>query len=229
MEEKTANQPAYVNTVTAEDAAGNIEGGPAAVAAAPVAKKRFSVKAILLIAVACIGVIVLAVVLIARSRPESIAKRFSIAWYDDEKAAMSLRAFNWEAYITYMYGGDEEALFEYASEEYDVDISSWSEYYKAVDNDVKEYYEDEYGEYKTTAEVTKSKDISVKKLIEDNEECIEKLESCIAFDRDKITAAKLITTKAKLMGEDKIVRDKFEIYMVKIGGKWGVLNWDFVD
>lgn len=229
MEEKTANQPAYVNTVTAEDAAGNIEGGPAAVAAAPVAKKRFSVKVILLIAVACIGVIVLAVVLIARSRPESIAKRFSIAWYDDEKTAMSLRAFDWKAYMIYMHDGDEEAFFEYAGDKYDVDISSWSEYYKAVDNDVKEYYEDEYGEYRITAEVTRSKDMSVKKLIEDNEECIEKLESRIAFDKDKITDAKLVTTKVKLVGEDDIMRDKLEIYMVKIDGRWGVLNWAYAD
>lgn len=230
MEENTANQSACTDSdAIAADMAENLENTPDAAAATSTLKKKLSLKTILFIAAACIGTIVLAVVFISRSRPESIAERFSVAWYDDEKTAMSLRAFDWEAYITYMYDGDEEAFFEYASDKYDIDIDSWGEYYKAADSEWKEYYEDEYGEYKITAEVKRSKDISVKKLIEDNEESIELLESRIAFDRDKITAAKLITTKAKLTGEDEVVRDKFEIYMAKVGGKWGVLDWSFVD
>ena len=232
MEENTANQSVCTESETvAADTAENIENTTAEVAVTSTLKKKLSIKTILLIVAACIGVIVFAVILVSRSRPESIAKRFSIAWYNDEKTAMSLRAFDWEAYKISVYDGDEEAFFENASDEYDTDITSWDAYYKAADGEWKEYYEDEYGRYKVTAKVMRSKDISVKKLIEVNEECIEDLELYIVFDKDEIIDAKLVTVKTKITGEDDFAREKLKIYMVKINGRWGVLtwSWDYTD
>ena len=39
----------------------------------------------------------------------------------------------------------------------------------------------------------------------------------------------MLCIKRKLAGEDDINRTKMAVYMVKAGGRWGVLDWDYVD
>ncbi len=192
-------------------------------------KKKPSLKTVLIIAAACAVVITAAVVFFARNSPESVAKRFAIAYCTDEKTATSLYAYDGEAYLLVNYDGDAEDFFEKQSEIYDADISSWSEYYNVLDADQKEYLEDWYGEYEVTAEVTRSKDVSVKNTLENLESHIKYLETRVSFDSDAITDAKQISVKIKIAGEEYIDREKMTIYMVKTSGKWGVLEWEFTD
>ncbi len=226
MEEPITNQTTYTEATPPAEAAPESDVSPAT---APAVKKKPPLKTVLIIAAVCAAVLAVAVIFLVRSGPSAIAKRYALASWNDQKTAASLCIYDWEAYLLTNYDDDAEKFFEKQSDYYDADISSWSQYYKAVDANLKESLEDEYGKYKITAEVTKSKDMSVKKLLEDTASRIKYLESNIAFDADTIADAKLVTVKLKLAGEDDIDRTKMAVYMVKAGGRWGVLDWDYVD
>lgn len=203
--------------------------GAGSMYAAPVlTPKKSLLVPLLIIAAVVVVAICAAVFFITRNSATSVAKRYVTGYYENDKLASSLWAYDYEALILLDYGGDEEVFFEAMSDEYDADITSWNEYYKAVDTYFKEYWEDNYGKYKVSVEVVRSKDISVRRLLDDESDAISYLEENLNFDSDKISAAKIVTVKGKLAGEDDIMREKFEIYMVKIGLTWRVLNWDFV-
>ena len=102
-------------------------------------------------------------------------------------------------------------------------------YKRQVDSSFQEQLEDEYGEYKVTTEVTRTKDISVKKALEDCAVWVKILERDINFDTDSISDACVVTAKAKITGEDEIERTKIDVYVVKIGGSWGVLDYISAD
>ena len=55
------------------------------------------------------------------------------------------------------------------------------------------------------------------------------LERDINFDTDSISDACVVTAKAKITGEDEIERTKIDVYVVKIGGSWGVLDYISAD
>ena len=203
--------------------------GAGSMYAAPVpAPKKSLLVPLLIIAAVVVVAICAAVFFITRNSATSVAKRYVTGYYENDKLASSLWAYDYEALILLDYDGDEEVFFEAMSDEYDADITSWNEYYKATDTYFKEYWEDNYGKYKVSVEVVRSKDISVRRLLDDESDAISYLEENLNFDSDKISAAKIVTVKGKLAGEDDIMREKFEIYMVKIGLTWRVLNWDFV-
>lgn len=203
--------------------------GAAPMYAAPVlAPKKSLLVPLLIIAAVVVVAICAAVFFITRNSATSVAKRYVTGYYENDKLASSLWAYDYEALILLDYGGDEEVFFEAMSDEYDADITSWNEYYKAVDTYWKDYWEDSYGKYKVSVDVVRSKNISVRKLMDDESDAISYLEENLNFDSDKISAAKIVTVKGKLAGEDDIKRDKFEIHMVKIGFTWRVLDWDFV-
>ena len=228
--------PVYYNTPGAGPAYNAPCAAPAYAApgagsmyAAPVpAPKKSLLVPLLIIAAVVVVAICAAVFFITRNSATSVAKRYVTGYYENDKLASSLWAYDYEALILLDYGGDEEVFFEDMSDEYDADITSWNEYYKAVDTHFKEYWEDNYGKYKVSVEVVRSKDISVRRFLDDESGAISYLEENLNFDSDKISAAKIVTVKGKLAGEDDIMRDKFEIYMVKIGLTWRVFNWDFV-
>lgn len=204
--------------------------GAAPMYAAPVpAPKKSLLVPLLIIAAVVVVAICAAVFFITRNSATSVAKRYVTGYYENDKLASSLWAYDYEALILLDYGGDEEVFFEAMSDEYDADITSWNEYYKAVDTYFKEYWEDNYGKYKVSVEVVRSKDISVRRLLDDESDAISYLEENLNFDSDKISAAKIVTVKGKLAGEDDIMREKFEIYMVKIGLTWRVLAWSYLD
>ena len=202
--------------------------GPMYAAPVPAPKKSPLVPLLILAAVVVVAICA-AVFFITRNSATSVAKRYVTGYYENDKLASSLWVYDYEALLLTDYDGDEEAFFEDMSDEYDADITSWNEYYKAVDTYWKEYWEDSYGKYKVSVDVVRSKDISVRKLMEDESGAISYLEENLNFDSDKISAAKIVTVKGKLAGEDDIKRDKFEIYMVKIGFTWHVLDWDFIE
>ena len=124
------------------------------------------------------------------------------------------------------YYDDEDDFFEAMSDKYDENITSWGSFFKAKNKSDKETIEDLVGKYKITTEVTRTKDISVKKLLEENSRLIEGLEAKGLIDRDDISAAKGIVVKMKVKGEDQTVRNTYDMYLVKIGGAWKVLDYD---
>lgn len=193
------------------------------------AAKKPPLKFILIGAAALAVVIAVVVILLSRNSPSSVAKRYVQAFYTDDKTATSLWAFDFNAIRLSEYDGSEEEFFEAMSDEYSADISSWNDFYKAVDSSLQEQLEDEYGEYKVTTEVTRTKDISVKKALEDCAVWVKILERDINFDTDSISDACVVTAKAKIIGEDEIERTKIDVYVVKIGGSWGVLDYISAD
>lgn len=194
-----------------------------------VTPKKPPLKLILIAAAAAIVVICIVVSLISRGSPTSVAERFTKAIINDTKTGVSLLAYDYKDFRLASYDGDEEALFEDVSDSYDIDVSSWNDVYKAIDADRAEELEDEFGKYKITVEATKTKDVSVRSVLEDNEWLIDTLESSTGFDSDKISDAKIVTVKAKIVGEDDMDRSKMEVCMVKIGGSWRVLSFDTVN
>ena len=121
---------------------------------------------------------------------------------------------------------DEDDFFEAMSDKYDENITSWGSFFKAKKKSDKETIEDLVEKYKITTEVTRTKDISVKKLLKENSCLIEGLEAKGLIDRDDISAAKEIVVKMKVKGEDQTVRNTYDMYLVKIGGAWKVLDYD---
>lgn len=187
------------------------------------AMKKHRKKLLILVPVV-VAVVTLCVLLGSRS-PESVAERYAKAYLTDEKTVAKLKAYDYQKYLCYSYDGDEEAFFETNSDYFGEDISGWNEYYKAYDAIRKESLEDTYGEFKVTAETTRTKDISIKKLEEDRSGWLDRLEERYeAFDRDDIQDAKIVTVKLKIKGEDDSDRESMEVYLVKIHGSWRVLD-----
>lgn len=224
-----AAEPVFTAPAEPTPNAAPVYTAPGTAPAAPAPAKKLPLVPILIAAAVVVAAICAAVFFITRNSASAVAERYILGCFKDEKAATALQAYDYNAYRLVDYDGDEEAFFEYASETFDADITSWNDYYKAVDDDFKESLEEVYGEYKVTAKVLKSKDISVKRVLEEKESLIELLENDINFDSDKISDAKLVTVRLKIAGEDGIRRNKYEVYVVKIGLSWRVLARDFVN
>lgn len=158
--------------------------------------------------------------------PSSVAERFCKAYWLDERAVTRMMAYDRNNERISKFDGDEEVFFERNSDYYETEIQSWADYYKAVDTDAKEHLSDDYGHFRIKAEATKVRDISVKKVIDDNARFLASLEKHGSFDRDTIKAAKEITVKVKIVGEDETYRDTFQVTLVKIGAQWKVLAND---
>lgn len=191
-------------------------------------KKKLSLKSIIVMAAAAAAVIAVVICLLCRGSASSVAKRFVKAYFGDSKTAMALTAYDWKQYEMYGYD-DEEEYFEDISYYFDEEIESWNDCFKAVDDFQEENLEDTYGDYKISVEVTKTKDISVKKMLENNSSLLNTLESRGVFDRDSIKDAKVVTVKAKIKGEDGTERDTFNVYLVKAGNGWKVLDYEEVN
>ena len=175
---------------------------------------------------AVVVVIVVAIALLGRGSAASVAKRYCDGLIGNEKARVGLTAYDWKARQLGYYDDDEDDFFEDMSDKYDENITSWGSYFKVKNRSDKEKVEDLIGKYKITTEVTRKKDISLKKLLEENSGLIKKLEAEGLIDRDDISAAKEITVKMKVKGEDQTIRNTYDMYLVKIGGAWKVLDYD---
>lgn len=158
--------------------------------------------------------------------PSSVAERFCKAYWLDERTATRMMAYdrNQERISKF---NDEEAFFENSSDYYETEIRSWADYYKAVDTRTKEDLSDAYGHFRIKTEATKVRGISIKKVVDDNEDLLDTLERHGSFDRDSIKAAKEITVKVKIVGEDETDRDTWQVTAVRIGMQWKVLAYDY--
>lgn len=176
---------------------------------------------------AVVLVIIVAVCVSRRNSPASVAQRFVEACVGDTQTQYKLMAYDAQKQILYSYDDDEEEFFMDMSDYYDEDIESWRDYYKVCDEELAAGLEDEVGyDYEVTVKVTKEKNISLDKFLDENEDRLDWLEEAAEFDRDRISAAKEITVKIRLKGEDDIERETLTLTLVKVGG-WKVFSGGF--
>ncbi len=125
----------------------------------------------------------------------------------------------------YRFGGmDEQEWLERLSDWYDEDFSSMSDYYNYMKTERDEYLYDEYGEYKITTRVSKEKDVRVGKLLDDDD-IVETL-ATLDIDEGRVKAAKLVTVKLHIDGEDDSDRLTGEVTLVRVGLSWKVIDWN---
>lgn len=186
-------------------------------------KKRKKTIAIL---AAAVVVIVAVILLLTAGSAKSVAQRFVKSYCSGNvKAGMNLLAYDHEAYMLDDYD-DEEEFFESISNWTDSDISSWSDYYKVLEEEAKDDLEDSYGKYRVSAEATKERNMSLKKWEDEYDREIENYEDAGCFDRDSVKAVKSVTVKVKIQSEDDIERETVEMCMVKMGLFWKVFDYN---
>lgn len=159
---------------------------------------------------------------ISYNSPASVAQRYVKAWYEwNDKVEDS-------TYVGgkyYRFGDmDEQEWLEYKSSQCDEDFSSMSDYYNYWKPIREEKLYDYYGEYTITIRVSREKDIRVGKLLDD-EDIVEKLDM-LDIDEGRVKAAKLVTVKLHIDGEDDSDRMTFEVRLVRIGLAWKVIGVD---
>lgn len=183
---------------------------------------KFIIPAVVVF-VAIIVAIVAVVLSVRNNNPESVAKAYAKASYTDRKKEGSLYAYDWEKYISNRWGTSEK-FFSSASNDYNYTITTWHEYYKAYDAYWKENYEDNYGEFKVTAEVSGVADISIQGLYDDSPSIAFSLMEYADFDFDQVDEAKIYTVLTNIKGENGSYTSKEDVYVVKCNGKWGVYS-----
>ena len=159
---------------------------------------------------------------ISYNSPASVARRYVKARYEfDDKVEDSVRVGG----KYYRFGDmDEQEWLEEQSSQYDEDFSSMSDYYNYWKTERDEGLYDYYGEYKITTRVSKEKDVRVGKLLDD--EVIAETLDMLDIDEGRVKAAKLVTVKLHIDGEDDSDRMTFEVRLVRIGLAWKVIDWN---
>ena len=166
---------------------------------------------------------------ISYNSPKSVALRFAKARFNyDLKVQEKLLAYDFRAVTLYANDyKDDEAFFESLSDEYNEDIYSWEEYFKVYQKQHLEDREDDFGNSKITCEVSRIKDISERKVKDENTGWLSFLETIANFDADAVGDGKNVTVKVKAEGEDiGIIRYTFTVVLVKVSNSWKVLDWD---
>ena len=161
---------------------------------------------------------------ISYNSPASVAQRFAKTWcVSDYKVNDSTLVGG----KYYWFGDeDEQEWLEEKSSWYDEDFSSMSDYYKYVKTEREEDLYDSYGEYKITTRVSKEKDVRVGKLLDDDD-ILDTLDT-LDIDEGRVKAAKLVTVKLHIDGEDDSDRLTFEVQLVRIGLAWKVIDWYYI-
>lgn len=159
---------------------------------------------------------------ISYNSPASVARRCVKAWFECDYKIVDSTLVG-EKY--YWFGDeDEQEWLEEQSSWYDEDFSSMSDYYNYMKTERDEYLYDYYGEYKITTRVSKEKDVRVGKLLDDDD-IVETLDT-LDIDEGRVKAAKLVTVKFHIDGEDDSDRLTFEVQLVRIGLAWKVIDWN---
>lgn len=166
-------------------------------------------------------------VILQQNSAASVAARYCKGMLENPKAASQMTAYDRGKYITTNYA-DDAAFFEKMSNEMHEEIESWNDYYDALKSEYRDSLEDEFGKYKIFMDVTKVRDISTKKMSYEKKDLIASLEKAGSFDSDEIKAAKEVTIKGKIVGEDKTDRQTIQVYVVKMSNGWKVLAADSV-
>ena len=198
---------------------------------APVIQRLFSVqnrkKTIIILAV-IMAVAIVAGCLLARTSPKSVAIRYAEAMlFSDYVKIHKTTAYDYYAFT--LGEKSEEEYFENVSDKYKEDIESWKDMSTYFRSRSVEDLEDDYGNYKLSFDASRVKDMSLRRLEDEHEDLLDYLEEEVAFDRDDISAAKEVTVKIKLEGEDATERETWTICMVKINGAWKALYYESSD
>lgn len=158
---------------------------------------------------------------ISYNSPASVAQRFAKTWcVSDYKVNDSTLVGG----KYYWFGDeDEQEWLEYQSKWCDEDFSSMTDYYTYMKTERDETLYDEYGKYKITTRVSKEKDVRVGKLLDDDD-IVGTLDT-LDIDEGRVKAAKLVTVKLHIDGEDDSDRLTYEVQLVRIGLAWRVIDW----
>lgn len=187
-------------------------------------------KKTIVAAIITVVVVVVLCTFFTLTNPKNIAERYVKASINgNERVCSQLEAFdNKEDWLRSAYYGngkcEEEDFFDKKSNEYDADINSWNDFYSVIKAEQQDYWEDRYGKYKITTKVTRSKDMSEKKIASSSElGSLDYLERC-GFDSNETSAYKKVTVSAKISGEDNMCRLTYYVYLAKVHGFWKVLG-----
>lgn len=162
---------------------------------------------------------------ISYNSPKSVAKRYVKAvLFGDEKTEAKLSAYDW--YAQQLGDNEEDVFFYKASLSYDEDITSWQEYFKAVNLYKKEELEEWFGyEYKVSFSVTRVEGLSGWSIKERYAKALDKYEEESLLDRNNISDVKTVTVKIKAETEEYgIWRDTVRVIVVKMPSAWKVLD-----
>lgn len=159
---------------------------------------------------------------ISYNSPASVARRYVKARYEYDYKIVDSTLVGGKYY--WFGDEDEQEWLEEQSNWYDEDFLSMSDYYNYVKTERDDTLYDEYGEYKITTRVSKEKDVRVGKLLDDDD-IVETLDT-LDIDEGRVKAAKLVTVKLHIDGEDDSDRWTLEVQLVRIGLAWKVIDWD---
>ena len=180
-------------------------------------------KNAVLIGIAIVLIIAVIIGLNAISAGNVAEKVAKATILNDFKAMGKYSAYSFEQFRVGDYD-DEDEFYEDKSDYYDEDISSWSDLCKVAPEYVKEDLEDYFGDFKLTVEATKVKDIPIRKLKSECEYMIDELEEMPDFDIDDYSKAKVVTVKYKIDGDDDKEKGSYDVYLVKDGITWKVVD-----
>lgn len=161
---------------------------------------------------------------ISYNSPASVARRYVKARYEYDYKIVDSTLVGGKYY--WFGDEDEQEWLEEQSNWYDEDFLSMSDYYNYMKTECDDTLYDEYGEYKITTRVSKEKDVRVGKLLDD--EVIAETLDMLDIDEGRVKAAKLVTVKLHVVGEDDSDRATVEVWLAKIGLAWKVIDWYYI-
>lgn len=161
---------------------------------------------------------------ISYNSPTSVARRYVKARYECDYKIVDSTLVGGKYY--WFGDEDEQEWLEEQSNWYDEDFLSMSDYYNYMKTERDDTLYDEYGEYKITTRVSKEKDVRVGKLLDD--EVIAETLDMLDIDGGRVKAAKLVTVKLHVVGEDDSDRATVEVWLAKIGLAWKVIDWYYI-
>ena len=161
---------------------------------------------------------------ISYNSPASVARRCVKAWFECDYKIVNSTLVGGKYY--WFGDEDEQEWLEEQSSWYDEDFSSMSDYYNYMKTERDDTLYDEYGEYKMTTRVSKEKDVRVSKLLDDKS--IVRILDMQDIDEGRVKAAKLVTVKLHVVGEDDSDRATVEVWLAKIGLAWKVIDWYYI-
>ena len=161
---------------------------------------------------------------ISYNSPASVARRYVKARYEYDYKIVDSTLVGGKYY--WFGDEDEQEWLEEQSNWYDEDFLSMSDYYNYMKTERDDTLYDEYGEYKITTRVSKEKDVRVSKLLDDKS--IVRILDMQDIDEGRVKAAKLVTVKLHVVGEDDSDRATVEAWLAKIGLAWKVIDWYYI-
>lgn len=161
---------------------------------------------------------------ISYNSPASVARRCVKAWFECDYKIVDSTLVGGKYY--WFGDEDEQEWLEEQSNWYDEDFLSMSDYYNYMKTERDDTLYDEYGEYKITTRVSKEKDVRVSKLLDDKS--IIRILDMQDIDEGRVKAAKLVTVKLHVVGEDDSDRATVEVWLAKIGLAWKVIDLYYI-